>query len=284
MKKQTTEAAAVDAVIATVPKSIDVTHTPDKLLAIAIEKGVDVDKLEKLMELQERWMAGIRERAFKAAHREFQREAPAILKTRDGAKLRSKDDTNAPTKASYKFADIAVIAELLKESLYKHGLSYRWTFRNFIDEKKVDKIEVTCIVSHIDGHEEHTSLSDTREDSGGKNHLQAGGSTLTYLERYTLIGALGLTTLLKDDDGKGAGAPAAKVIPKEQNNGPKQPMTDVQFMTALERIRNGEDLQQQIRDHYTLTDKQSVALEAITSGSPIATGKAKGKRQKAQQA
>ena len=42
------------------------------------------------------------------------------------------------------------------------------------------------------------------DGSGGKNAIQAIGSTVSYLERYTLLAATGLATEDQDDDGRGA--------------------------------------------------------------------------------
>mgnify|MGYP000541184124 FL=1 len=63
---------------------------------------------------------------------------------------------------------------------------------------------VTCILSHRDGHSEESSLSGPADASGSKNAIQAIGSTLTYLQRYTLVQALGLAAG-DDDDGKAGG-------------------------------------------------------------------------------
>ena len=62
---------------------------------------------------------------------------------------------------------------------------------------------MTCILSHRDGHSEETTLSAGRDDSGNKNSIQAVGSTVTFLQRYTLKAALGLAAA-EDDDGKSA--------------------------------------------------------------------------------
>ena len=79
-----------------------------------------------------------------------------------------------------------------------HGLSYRFrTTQN-------DRISVTCILSHKAGHAEETTLSGPADSSGNKNAIQAIGSTLTYLQRYSLVQMLGLAAG-NDDDGKAAG-------------------------------------------------------------------------------
>ena len=45
-------------------------------------------------------------------------------------------------------------------------------------------------------------MSGAPDTSGKKNTIQAQGSSVTYLQRYSLIGALGLTTADEDIDGR----------------------------------------------------------------------------------
>ncbi len=79
------------------------------------------------------------------------------------------------------------------------GLSFRW--RTDSDDGVV---KVSCIISHRDGHSEETTLSAKPDGSGSKNAIQAIGSAVTYLQRYTLKAALGIAAS-KDDDGAAAG-------------------------------------------------------------------------------
>ena len=53
------------------------------------------------------------------------------------------------------------------------------------------------------GHFETTSLTAAGDQSGGKNAIQALGSTISYLERYTILALTGLSTHEMDDDAKG---------------------------------------------------------------------------------
>ena len=55
--------------------------TPNQLLAMAVEQGADVDKLEKLLQLQERWEANEAKKAFVAAMNAFKANPPEILKS-----------------------------------------------------------------------------------------------------------------------------------------------------------------------------------------------------------
>ena len=89
------------------------------------------------------------------------------------------------------------IARTVDPILAKHGLSYR--FRT--EQQEGGAVRVICIVAHRDGHAEENALTAGRDESGNKNNIQAVGSTITYLQRYTLKAALGLAAS-NDDDAK----------------------------------------------------------------------------------
>lgn len=52
------------------------------------------------------------------------------------------------------------------------------------------------------GHSEETSLTASPDISGTKNAIQAIGSTISYLQRYTILALTGLATGDMDTDGK----------------------------------------------------------------------------------
>lgn len=161
--------------------------TPVGLIALGIEKGLDVEKLGKLLELQERWETKESRKLFFSSLSKFQFEVPEIKK--------SKAVSFGAGKTSYKYAQLSDIDEAIKEPLSKNGLS-----KTFHINEEGNKIHVTCKISHISGYSELTTMSGNADNTGSKNAIQASGSTITYLQRYTLIGALGLTTADEDND------------------------------------------------------------------------------------
>lgn len=169
--------------------------TPMEMLDHAVTQGASVETLSKLMDLQERWEANQARKAFDAAISAAKAEIPAIVR-------------NATGHNNKRYADFSAIATVVDPILSKHGLSYR--FRT----TQTDKVTVTCVLSHKEGHSEETTLSGAPDTSGSKNAIQAIGSALTYLQRYSLNAALGLAST-NDDDGRGAGA-ADKTISAEQ--------------------------------------------------------------------
>jgi hypothetical protein len=159
--------------------------TPLEMLDRALSSGADPDTLAKLMALQERWEAGQARKAFDEAIASAKADITPIVR-------------NAKGHNSKAYADFSAIARAVDPIISRHGLSYR--FRT----AQTDRISVTCILSHKDGHFEETTLAGPADTSGNKNAIQAIGSTLTYLQRYSLVQALGLAAA-HDDDGKSAG-------------------------------------------------------------------------------
>lgn len=171
--------------------------TPMDMLNKAVSQGANIDVLEKLMSLQERWEANQARKAFDEAMASAKAEIPVILKNR------TVDFTSAKGRTHYRHEDLAEVARTVTPILAKHGLSYRFRTSSAVNEPVV----VTCIVSHRDGHFEENTLTAGRDDSGNKNNIQAVGSTLTYLQRMTLKAALGLAASDDDDGAASAGSP-----------------------------------------------------------------------------
>lgn len=171
--------------------------TPMTMIDRALMSNASPDTLEKLLALQERWEANQGRKAFDEAVAAAKAEIPIVEK-------------NATGHNNKRYANFAAYAGAVKDVLARYGLSYR--FRT----QQTDKITVTCILSHRDGHSEESSLSGPADSSGSKNAIQAIGSTLTYLQRYTLVQALGLAAT-DDDDGAKSEDASAPITPEQRN-------------------------------------------------------------------
>jgi len=167
--------------------------TPMDMLEKAVSSGAGIEVITKLMDLQDRWAATQARREFDEAIAAAKAEIPPIVR-------------NATGHNSKKYADFAAIATVVDPIISKFGLSYR--FRT----TQTERIAVTCVLSHKAGHSEETTLAGPSDTTGNKNPIQAIGSTLTYLQRYSLVQALGLAAT-NDDDGKAGGA---NVISQDQ--------------------------------------------------------------------
>ena len=164
--------------------------TPMEMLDRAVSQGANVETLSKLMDLQERWEANQARKAFDNAMAAAKAEIPTINKNR-------LVDFTGKTgiRTHYRHEDLGEIARTVDPILAKHGLSYRFRTSSPVGEP----ITVTCVISHRDGHSEENTLVGPRDESGNKNAIQSIGSTISFLQRYTLKAGLGLAASYDDD-------------------------------------------------------------------------------------
>jgi hypothetical protein len=179
-------------------------QAPNQLIALALEKGADPGTLERLMDLQERWEANQAKKAYVLAMTRFKIEAPAVI-----AKTDKVDFTSARGRTTYNYANLGTVIQEITALLGKHELSVSW---KTAQEQRL--VTVSCRITHSGGYSEDVTLTGPVDDSGNKNAIQAIGSVVTYLQRYTLLAALGLATG-EDDDGR-QGAPKTNSVPVSQ--------------------------------------------------------------------
>jgi hypothetical protein len=171
--------------------AVIVRPTPISVLQQAVERGASIETLEKLLALHERWEAREACKAFEQAFANFKAEAPRLEKTKT---------VDFPSKTggrvNYKYTPLDVIANTLGPILAKHGLSYNWK-----QIQSGGKITVTCVLKHVLGHSDSSTLEGPDDPSGTKNPIQAIVSGVSYLRRTTLTGVLGMATSDEDSDG-----------------------------------------------------------------------------------
>lgn len=168
---------------------------PDSLIAIAVERGDGIEVLTKLMDLKDRVRAQTALEAFNAAFAAFKAENVQVL--------RNKLISDGPLKGK-KHAELADVCDAATEALAKHGLSV--SFRPVLDER--DWIKIACKVRHSAGHSEETEFGGPIDMGPGRKAIQARKSSVTYLERITMLLALGLAEHDADDDGAGGASVA----------------------------------------------------------------------------
>jgi len=166
----------------------EITAVPGSpMLALAgklVESG-QIGDLEKLLEMHREWERDQARNAYNESFAAFRADPPQIY----------KDKEVRYGNTHYSHATLDHVASTIGKAMAPHGLSFRW-------ETKQDggAITVTCWINHIAGHREGTTLSAPADTSGQKNAIQAIGSAVTYLQRYTLLAATGLAAG-DDDDG-----------------------------------------------------------------------------------
>ncbi len=193
--------------------------TPMEMIDRAVSTNASVETLTQLMNLQERWEANQARKAFDEAMARAKANMPAIIKSK------KVDFTTGKGRTNYQYEDLASIMNQIGPVLSENGLSVR--YRTAADPNS--PIAVTCIISHRMGHSEENTLMAGRDDSGNKNSIQAIGSTVTYLQRYTLKAALGLAAAADDDGGKA-----------DETNDDAKLITEAQASVIRELIEKGE--------------------------------------------
>lgn len=172
------------------PDSTVAVRNPMDMIEAALARNVTGEDLQKILDVAERWEANEARKAFDAAMAKFKKDPPVIR----------KDRTVSYSGTSYKHATHAEVTEKIGEALASVGIFHRFE----MDE--VDgQIKVTCVLTHEAGHHVQSSMLAAPDTSGSKNSIQAKGSTITYLQRYTLQAATGLSARdMPDDDGRSA--------------------------------------------------------------------------------
>lgn len=201
--------AVIEAKPEAVPAPADDIRADPMLTMIgqAISNGMDPKVISEMMVLMDRAELRRARQAFDAAVSAAKGEIPPIFKDRV-VDFTSKREGN---RTNYRHESFAGIAKVIDPILNRFGLSYRYRAM-----QGGGKLTVTCILSHKDGYSEDTTLEAAEDNSGNKNSIQAIGSAATYLQRYTLKLALGLSTTDRDDDGQAAGNPGKETITEEQ--------------------------------------------------------------------
>ena len=190
---------------------IQKTESPLMAAAALVQQAdgkIDVDKLEALLKVQMQWEANEAKKAYVVAMAAFKESPPEILKDKTVNYSTSKGNVN------YKHATLHKVTTKINQELSKHGLTASW-----VTSQDNGSVKVTCKITHVMGHSEETCLSAPPDTTGSKNAIQAIASTVTYLERYTLLALTGLATADQDDDGAGAGdTPKEKATKKDEQN------------------------------------------------------------------
>lgn len=225
MKNEAKETAPdLTELVNTSPSDIVRTEAPvqmmsqaDRLVEMAITSGADMDRLDKLLDLKERYDKEEARKQFTAALADFKSEDVQIVKDR-AIGYKNKDGSFT----GYRHATLGNVVGTAVPHMSKHGLSHRWDI-----VQKDGVITVTCILTHKGGHSEKISMFAAPDDTGKKNSIQQVASTVTYLERYTFLSITGLAVEDQlDDDAVKADAPVVEKINEDQAKALHAKITD----------------------------------------------------------
>lgn len=170
-------------------------YSPASMLQVigraASDHSIDVEKMERLLALQERMMAKQAEIEFTRSLTALQSELPRIEKT-------GKITHNGRLISEYaKYEDID---RAIRPALVRNGFSLRYNTK-----ESGGKIIITGTLSHRDGHSITDEIPLSIDSSGAKNNVQGVGSTIAYGKRYLVGMLLNLVFCGEDDDAQSAG-------------------------------------------------------------------------------
>ncbi len=164
------------------------TVNAEALIMTAIEKGLPVETMERLLAMRDKLVAEQARNAFFADLAEFQRRCPVIVKDKD---VLNKDGRSI----RYRYAPLDSIIRQVGDLLAEYGFAYQFT-----TEADKDAVRVTCHARHRTGHTETTTFVSKIDPASYMNLAQKFGSALTFGKRYAFLAAFGIMTGDDDDD------------------------------------------------------------------------------------
>lgn len=226
----------------------------------ARDPGVDIDKMERLLEMQERVLAREAKTAYATALAELQPKLPIIT---ERGKILNK---NSEVQSTYAYWED--VNEQIRPLLSEAGFSL-----SFRTGKAGNDVTVTGVLTHKDGHSEETTISLPADGSGNKNAVQAVASSTSYGKRYTAFALLNVTTRGEDDDGTSATNLRARPEPTRAQKlrdapfpqGPAKNKTELKamgrtFWREVEGCGDADELDALIISHGALTKQLAEAL------------------------
>ena len=234
---------------------------------------VDIDKMERLFRMK----LDMEERNAKAAYlralAEMQPQLPVITKHGIIAK-NVKDERGQNTgkqEAMTKYARWEDVVEGITPVLAAHGFSL--SFR--VAQPTPDRVAVSGVLGHREGHTEETTLALPIDSSGAKNNVQGWGSSVSYGKRYTAFALLNISARGEDDDGGGTGRDDAGGDDHDGlAKGPRDPETGKPFSTYdVAKNERAKVIADRIVQNINLSPNREAAKEIWATEQVVPKGK-----------
>ena len=177
------------------------TLSPDAVIQVieraATNPDVDIDKMERLMDMHTKLMDRQSETAFATAMAAAQKEVRAVL----------ADRHNLQTKSDY--SSYNAMDKMIRPIYTKHGFAISF---DTSDSPRENEVRVSCDVMHSGGHTKQYHIDMPADGKGAKGSpvmtkTHAVGSGVAYGMRYLLKMIWNIATSYDpdDDDGNAAG-------------------------------------------------------------------------------
>ena len=164
----------------------------NSLLQMAVDKDIDVEKLEKLIDLKDREDSRMCKKDFDFHFSEMQSEFNPVKKDKDG----SKTDKGV---VAFRYAPLENYQETNGGIISKHHFSYKWT------EETLDNgmLRVRIHISGY-GHTDDSTYNDVPPIDTNRltTAVQAQGARKGYGRRITFADGFGMTVIGQDTDGE----------------------------------------------------------------------------------
>ena len=161
---------------------------PEALIARAIDKGMPVESMERLLAMRREMKAEWARDQFFTALTGFQHECPAVEKTHE---VPNRDKKTV----RYRYAALEDIVEVVRPFLEKWGFS--WTVK---PQQTDGHVKASVYAHHKDGHEEVTEFEVPLDPEAYMSDPQRAAAALTFARRYAFINAFGIVTKGEDND------------------------------------------------------------------------------------
>lgn len=197
---------------------------------VATDQNADIGKLEKMLDMQERVLNRHSQEAFSSDMAAMQSELPRVEKSAQAH--------------NSKYARLEDINDAIRPILQKHGFAV--TFRVNQSESM---IKVVTVLSHRQGHREETDIMLPADTSGGKNAVQAIGSTISYGKRYGICALLNIST---GDDTDG--------------NFPSDDLPDItDAISAIDGAADVDELQRVFKEVWTAFKQPAIRKQLVAA-------------------
>jgi len=177
---------------------------PSKLIELALNKGADLDKVEKVLALQERWQANEAKKVYNDAMVNVHKDMPVVAKSLKNDQTRSKyaslDDIICKTKEVYTAQGFSI-------SFYEG------------ETPLAEHIRICADVIHRLGHKETYHFDVPLDGKGIKGNanmtaIHAKASSTSYARRYLMCMIWNIPT---GDDNDGQTASVEQIDNKEMS-------------------------------------------------------------------
>lgn len=168
---------------------------------LSANPDIDIEKIERFFSLYERQQAWEAKRAYTESFAAMQPELPVIAQR--------GEIKNRVGQTQSRFALWEDVVEQIRPVMAKHGFAL--SFKPEVTEN--NKVRVTAVLSHRQGHSEESTYELPADTSGAKNAVQSLGSSTSYAKRYLAFGLLNIASRGEDDGGQAGGG---EVVSDEQ--------------------------------------------------------------------